>query len=399
MSKWEMVRLSDVVAETITGEWGTECVDGEKGVKVLRTTNFTNLGVVSYNRVVVRSIPASKVDKKKLERFDIILEKSGGSDNQPVGRVVFFDNRTDEIYLCNNFTQILRVDQNIAFPKYVFRYLYHLHQNGTTELLQNKTTGIRNLQLKSYMALGIPLPPLPVQQQIADVLDRANALIEKRKAQIEKLDLLVKSQFIEMFGDPVTNPKGWEIVELKKVCDVRDGTHDSPKYVSEGFPLLTSKNFTKGFVDFEDANLISKLDFQAINQRSKVDYGDIVMPMIGTIGSPVIINTKRPFAIKNVALIKFNDDCITNIYLKTLLSTNFLEYSIQQNNRGGTQKFIALGDIRRLQIPLPPLSSQKRYTAFVHQVETPKSLLQQSLAKLEQNYKSLMQKCFRGEVF
>ena len=199
MGKWEMVRLSDVIGETITGEWGTECDESVEGVKILRTTNFTNLGVINYDNVVLRNISAKKVKSKKLKPNDIILEKSGGSDNQPVGRVVFFENETDETFLCNNFTQIMRVNQTIALPRYVFQFLYHIHKIGITELLQNKTTGIRNLQLKQYMAQGFPLPPLPIQQKIADVLDKASALIEMRKAQIEKLDLLVKSQFQNYF--------------------------------------------------------------------------------------------------------------------------------------------------------------------------------------------------------
>ena len=105
------------------------------------------------------------------------------SDNQPVGRVVYFE-KFDDVFLCNNFTQILRVSANIAFSKYIFYYLFYLYRISVTELLQNKTTGIRNLKVKNYMALEIPLPPLAVQEKIADILDRAAALIEKRKAQL-----------------------------------------------------------------------------------------------------------------------------------------------------------------------------------------------------------------------
>ena len=111
------------------------------------------------------------------------------------------------------------------------------------------------------------------------------------------LDLAISGKLVPRTGE-------WKTVRLGEVCDVRDGTHDSPKYFSKGFPLMTSKNFSKGFEDFSDVKFISKSDFDEINKRSKVDVGDIVMPMIGTIGSPVIIRSKRPFAIKNVALIK-----------------------------------------------------------------------------------------------
>jgi len=117
-------------------------------------------------------------------------------------------------------------------------------------------------------------------------------------------------------------------VRLGDVCDVRDGTHASPKYVAQGYPLITSKNVTKGYLDFSDVNLISLEDFEEINKRSKVDIGDIIMPMIGTIGQPIVVKTiERPFAIKNVALIKINNNQIHNAFIKNMLeSTLFSEY-------------------------------------------------------------------------
>ena len=143
MSKWEMIPLSGVVDEAITGEWGTECLDGEVGTKVLRTTNFTNSGVLNYDSVVARNIPLSKVEKKKLIKNDIILEKSGGSDNQPVGRVVFFDNDSGDTFLCNNFTQVLRLYHSIAYPKYVFLYL-----NIITKI-RSKIVGMKTICIKT----------------------------------------------------------------------------------------------------------------------------------------------------------------------------------------------------------------------------------------------------------
>ncbi len=100
--------------------------------------------------------------------------------------------------------------------------------------------------------------------------------------------------------------------KLEDICDVRDGTHDSPKYVNEGYPLITSKNVTNGTIDFNNVNNISSEDYEKINRRSFVDDGDILMPMIGTIGKPIIVVKNRDFAIKNVALIKFNKSNVLN---------------------------------------------------------------------------------------
>ena len=180
---------------------------------------------------------------------------------------------------------------------------------------------------------------------------------------------IVKSRFVEMFGNLANNDKGWSFVELASVCDVLDGTHDSPKYCEDGYPLMTSKNFSQGFADFSSAKFISKGDFDAINKRSKVDVGDIVMPMIGTIGHPVIVDTNRLFAIKNVALLKMNNAGINRTVLKCLLESDYFSQVVESHNRGATQRFISLNNIRGLEIPVIPICLQQEFADFVSRVD------------------------------
>lgn len=159
------------------------------------------------------------------------------------------------------------------------------------------------------------------------------------------------------------------IVKLNDVCDVRDGTHDSPKYVLEGYPLVTSKNITDGQIDISNVNYISEEDYMAINNRSSVDDGDILMPMIGTIGKPVIVNKEFDFAIKNVALIKFYADTkVTATYIKYLLDSNLFKRYVEKENRGGTQKFLSLGNIRNFQFPLFSIEKQNEITNELNKV-------------------------------
>lgn len=139
--------------------------------------------------------------------------------------------------------------------------------------------------------------------------------------------------------------------KLSEVCDVRDGTHDSPSYVMEGYPLVTSKNIVNGELDLSTVSYISEEDYNKINERSNVDSGDILMPMIGTIGNPLLVGDYTDFAIKNVALIKFNTDKVINKFILYYLKSNtFIRY-VEGKNKGGTQKFLALGDIRGMMIP------------------------------------------------
>lgn len=409
MGKWKMVRLSDIVDKAITGEWGTECSDGKKGTKVLRTTNFTNLGVINYDNVVLRDIPLSKVDTKRLKKHDIILEKSGGSDNQPVGRVVYFDNDSNDVYLCNNFTQVLRIKQNIACPKYLFLYLFHLHQNGTTKLLQNKTTGIRNLQVKRYMALEIPLPLLPVQQQIADVLDRASALIEKRKAQIDKLDLLIKSQFIEMFGDPVRNPMGWEVRKLGEIiCDgPQNGLYKPANlYTTDGTgtPILRIDAFYDGKIT--DIKALKRLICTPKEiERYSLRENDVVINRVNSIEylgkcAHVTGLFERTVFESNMMRFSINPNILNALYTVTLLCSPYVYNQITRHaKKAVNQASINQSDVQDFDVLVPPLELQNKFAAFVERVEEQKAQIKKSLDLLELCYKSLMWKCFSREVF
>ena len=287
----------------------------------------------------------------------------------------------------------LKPDKNILCREYLAAYL---RSDSFVAWAVSKTVGAKMPRLGTRVLLDkeIPLPPLDEQRKIAEVLDKVSDLIDKRRQQLDKLDLLVKARFVEMFGDLRSNKHGWDFLALSQLCDVRDGTHDSPQYMSKGYPLLTSKNFTSGTIDFTDCNLISKEDFDKINQRSNVDVGDIIMPMIGTIGNPVIVDTKRPFAIKNVALIKFVNNQVSNVFIRHLLTSDYFKQITFTFSRGGTQKFVALGDIRKLPIPLVPSQLQNQFAAFVKQTENTKTTISHSLEKLETLKKALMQEFF-----
>ena len=217
-----MIQLKELVNKPISGEWGS---DGE-GIKVLRTTNFTNKGVINFKNVISRDISSKIIEQKRLLKGDIIIEKSGGSPTQPVGRVVYFDEDGD--YVCNNFTSILRPKSEKVFPKYLHHMLFANHKFGSTKMFQNKTTGIINLQLTRYLEkLTIPLPNLEIQKKIAQNLDDAADLCNKTEELIKKYDELAESLFSELMSLPIgnkvplssiakINPKKSEINKISK---------------------------------------------------------------------------------------------------------------------------------------------------------------------------------------
>lgn len=161
-----------------------------------------------------------------------------------------------------------------------------------------------------------------------------------------------------------TLPDGWEWKKLGDVFIVKDGTHDSPKYIEEnGYPLFTSKNLKENGLDYSNFKLISEEDYIKINQRSKVDKGDLLFAMIGTIGNPTIIEQEANFAIKNVALFKPMNLENKIEFLRYYFLSNFVIDKMINEANGATQKFVGLTYLRNFLYPQPPLEEQKRIVA------------------------------------
>jgi type I restriction enzyme S subunit len=196
-------------------------------------------------------------------------------------------------------------------------------------------------------------------------------------------------------------PKGWVWVISSEVCaSVRDGTHDTPKYVEQGVPLITSKNLTESGLDFSTAKNISWEDHQNISIRSAVEKGDILFAMIGTIGNPVVVRTDKIFSIKNIGLFKKDEFVINSNYLNYWLSCIIFKKIIENKGllKGTTQKFIPLGHLRIIDIPLPPLPEQYRIVAKIEELFTELDAGVELLKKLKVKLKRYRQAVLKAAV-
>ncbi|MCP5208301.1 MAG: restriction endonuclease subunit S [Hahellaceae bacterium] len=195
-------------------------------------------------------------------------------------------------------------------------------------------------------------------------------------------------------------PDGWEWMQLGEALDVRDGTHDSPKYVESGFPLITSKNITGKGLDVQNVKYISQEDFDAINKRSKVDVGDILFAMIGTIGFPTVITDEPNYAIKNVALFKKRQDDQNMDFFKYFLESPYAIESMLAQAKGAAQKFVGLKVLRSFNVPLPPKVEQKRIVekldALLTRIDTAIEHLQESVKLADTLYASVLNELSTG---
>lgn len=209
-------------------------------------------------------------------------------------------------------------------------------------------------------------------KQLMQIINQNSIKKNKRKIDLNEVET------------PYEIPDNWVFTSFESVLDVRDGTHDTPKYHSTGIPLVTSKNLTNGHIDFSSCKFISIEDSTKINQRSLVESNDILFAMIGSIGNPVLVNKDRDFSVKNMAIFK------NNINIDMQYIYYFLQHEqdkIRKISSGGVQSFVSLKFLRTYIFPLPPFEEQKRIVEKLNKLLP----LIDSLEKDELKLKYLMQ--------
>ena len=282
---------------------------------------------------------------------------------------------------------------------FLYSYKHHLKKQA---LIKASGSTFLEISKNEVEGLHVPVPSGEEQAKIGSFFKLVDKAITLHQRKLEGLSKLKKSLLQKMFpkngslGPELRFPGftgDWEQRKLEDICDVRDGTHSSPKYFDNGFPLVTSKNLRDGVIDLSDVQLISKEDYLEINKRSKVDLNDILMSMIGTIGNLALIKEEPTFAIKNVALIKSTDK-VKMDYLFSYLSSPSSKCDIDKSVEGGTQKFLSLTKVRGLKILLPGIEEQQKIGSFSVLLDGVITLHQRKLESLKKLKKSLLQQMF-----
>ena len=390
-------KLTDI-CEIITGEWGIEISENSQNiVSVIRTTNFLNNGKIDIQNkeLVKREIDEKKIEQKQLKRGDIIIEKSGGSPNQPVGRVVFFNLNSNEVFLCNNFTSILRVKEDIN-SKYIFYFLRNSYKKNKVLKFQNKTTGIINLKLQNYLNEScIFLPELKIQNKIVNILDNLENIIEKKENYLTHLKKLTKSLFTTMFGDIKTNDKNWEIRKI------------------EDCTLNNVKN-----IDLKTNGEITYIDISSINNKENIissykKYDNIreapsrAKKILNE--NDILISTVRP-ALKNIAIFNKKNseltigstgfcvlrpkDTIDSKYIFEIIKSNNFTETLIKKQIGANYPAVSDRDIKSIKIPVPPIELQNKFAERIEKIEKLKFEIEKSIEEAQKLYDSLISKYF-----
>ena len=286
-------------------------------------------------------------------------------------------------------TYIIQAINSEVFVPYIYFFL-----DNYLGTLRGLAIGgvIKYIKLGNLTEAEVPLPSLDEQKKIAAILDKATELIALRKQQIEKLDLLVKSRFIEMFG---TLPNK-DYVFLEEMCVlITDGTHQPPKFVKEGIPFLFVSNIVKNTTTYDTEKYITEENYIELIKRTPVEIGDILFSTVGSYGHPAVVKYDRPFCFqRHIAYLKPKKELVNSEYLHSALLSVDGQRQIEARVKGVAQKTLNLSEIRNIRLPLPSMKQQLSFASFIQKVDKSKSTLQQSLEKLELNYKALMQTYF-----
>ena len=351
-------------------------------------------------------ISAKTMKDEHISTSDLMISEEGlknGSRLAPQGSILFLI-RGSGLF---NGIPICLVDKPVAFNqdvkcinsiseienKYVFYWL--LSQASTLSAIVGVTTiGAGKFDMDVIKRLKISYPEKEVRNEIIRIADAISDKIRLNTAINENLEQQAQAIFSNLFPKCMSNG-----IAMSNIIDVRDGTHDSPKAKKEGYSLITSKHLQAYSVNKKEANLISYEDFNKINERSKVEYGDILISMIGTVGIISFISDKSiDFAIKNVGLFRTSQSAKLRFYVLNYLKTNEVANYIEQHLAGSTQKYISLTELRNLPIRIPSDEDLQEYNELISPIYGQIITLSKENQWLTELRDTLLPKLMNGEI-
>jgi type I restriction enzyme S subunit len=315
------------------------------------------------------------------------------SSRAPIGHVAI---NTVPMATNQGFKSFVPKRESIV-PKFLYHWL-RAHRKQL-ESMGNGAT-FKEVSKAVVSRIQIPVPPIAEQRRIAEVLDRAEALRAKRRAALAQLDTLTQAIFLDMFGDPLTNPKALPTAALGELCSrITDGTHQSPKWSAQGHPFLFVSNVVSGEIDFDTEKFISDETHAELTRRCPIEVGDVLYSTVGSYGVPAVVRSSKKFAFqRHIAHIKPNRDVLDSEFLRVMLASPSLKRQADKSARGIAQKTVNLSDIREFVVLRPPMADQRQFVRIVDTIQLLRNKYKRSLDELGACFMSLQDRAFRGAL-
>jgi len=388
---WKMVRLGDVVERKTEQILPFNYPAKEFTYIGLEHIESNTGNLIKCSRNFGKEIKSNKI---KFQEGDILYGKL-----RPYLNKVWL---ADTNGICSTDIWVLRPKKNILHG-YLFSTF--LRSREIVNLLNSKTEGANLPRVKAsyFNKLLIPLPPLSTQHKIVEILEEADNLRKLRQQADEKMKDLIPSLFVEMFGDPATNPKGWEQTELSNISIFKRGPFGGSLkkeiFVQSGFKVYEQKNAI--YNDFEIGSYYIDQEKYKEMISFAVKPGDLIVSCSGTMGRVAIVPQGVQEGIINQALLKItpNYEMVTSLYLKLLIESEGIQRKYFRNAAGSAiQNVASVGTLKKIIAPLPPLPLQQEFAKLVEEIEAEKARQAESKKKLDELFNSLLQRAFKGEL-
>lgn len=418
--EWEIKRLK-YTANLLVSNVDKKKYDYEVHVRLCNYSDVYNNDVIVDSLDFMQgSVTNQELDRFKLYAGDVIITKDSETPDD-IAVPAYVPNSYDDV-VCGYHLSIIRHD-DFMLGKYIY-YLFKSYQFNQQFTVAARGITRFGLSQASISNSFISIPSLEEQAQIAQYLDQKTQQIDDLISKKEKLIDLLKEERTAIINQAVTKgldpdvpmrysgiewlgeiPEHWSIVKLSLVNKIKDGTHDTPKPIEnnsdKSYPLITSKNIKYNTIDFNDVYNISEFDHENIKKRSEVNFNDIIMPMIGTVGNPVIVKTDLEFSIKNLALFKYSEE-VHNVFLCYFLDSWVTKTQFDLLQRGGVQNFVSLEILRSLRFIYPPIEEQIYIAQYLdhktQQIDDSICRIEHEIELIKEYKISLINKTVTGKV-
>lgn len=279
----------------------------------------------------------------------------------------------------------LEANPEVLIPKYLYYFCKHFNFEKL-----NKAVTIPSLTKADLLKIEIDLPKLSEQQSIVLQLSKVEDVILLRQHQLQKLDELIKARFVELFG-PCQS-----MASMDELCSIiTDGTHQPPKFHSDGIPFIFVSNLVKNTVTYNAEKFISEETYSELYKRTPIEVGDLLLSTVGSYGHPAVVVEDRKFLFqRHIAYLKPKRDIVNSFYLHAALLSPDSQRQIEEKVKGIAQKTLNLSEIKKILIPLPSIEEQNAFEVFVKQTDKSKAAVQKALDEAQLLFDSLMQKYF-----
>lgn len=323
-----------------------------------------------------------------LEDGDLLM--SHINSFQYLGRTVLYEKQGDERIIHGMNLLCLKANKDIILPSYARYFFCTRYFREQIRTITKKSVNQASFAVTDLKKLKILIFPIDEQRHIVDMLDRVKKVMALRQQELQKLDELAKARFVELFG-PCQS-----MASMDELCSIiTDGTHQPPKFHSDGIPFIFVSNLVKNTVTYNAEKFISEETYSELYKRTPIEVGDLLLSTVGSYGHPAVVVEDRKFLFqRHIAYLKPKRDIVNSFYLHAALLSPDSQRQIEEKVKGIAQKTLNLSEIRKILIPLPSIEDQNAFEVFVKQTDKSKVAVQKALDETQLLFDSLMQKYF-----